>query len=388
MLSVQVHSVLPSSLWRLSGSYLSWPGCPLALSTATQSELSPSSPPTSRPARRRLTRWGIWPSSGRWDWRQTELRGELMLRYGPSLSARWLVWGHDIFGPDSGRTKEYCQDISQELGLTCILPDFFRGLSWPDELPTPPSWEGNEAGSIREDWEFKLLPYLIERGAQSVAVVGTCFGSYVVIHTSADSMGLVKAGVGIHPSHPGADHFGHEVPHVTSLTELMEMTGEDEATVYSTIQSPQYFMATPDSSASVRPGGLAEETIERTVFDEYEEPCGHGFFNRGDLADPAVAACVSQAWQHLTHFLTGAMWHCVFVTLCLCDIVSLWHCDTITLCLCDTVSLWHWVAVTLWHCVYVTLWYCDTSLGIKLSLCVSREMVVSLSSINDVGERG
>merc|ERR1711936_76782 len=218
--------------------------------------------------------------------------GDLTIfRYGPSLSARWLGWGHDIFGPDSGRTKEDCQDISQELGLTCILPDFFRGLSWPDELPTPPSWEGNEAGSIREDWEFKLLPYLIERGAQSVAVVGTCFGSYIVAHTSGDSMGLVKAGVGIHPSHP----------------ELMVMAGEDEATVYSNIQSPQYFMATPDSSASVRPGGLAEETIERTVFDEYEEPCGHGFFNRGDLADPAVAACVSQAWQHLTHFLTGAM---------------------------------------------------------------------------------
>ena len=45
-----------------------------------------------------------------------------MLRYGPSLSGKWVVWGHDIYGPDSGRTKEYCQRISQELDLTCILP--------------------------------------------------------------------------------------------------------------------------------------------------------------------------------------------------------------------------------------------------------------------------
>ena len=45
-----------------------------------------------------------------------------MLRYGPSLSGKWVLWAHDIFGPDSGRTKEYCEKISQELGLTCILP--------------------------------------------------------------------------------------------------------------------------------------------------------------------------------------------------------------------------------------------------------------------------
>lgn len=152
-------------------------------------------------------------------------------------------------------------------------------------MPIPPTW----AGRLREDWEFLLVPYLIERGAQSVAVVGTCFGSYVVTHTSGDSMGLVKAGVSIHPGHP----------------ELMLLFGEDEAMVYSTIRSPQYFMATPDSSDSVRPGGLASQVIERTVFDEYTDPCGHGFFNRGDLTDPAVAACVEQAWQHLTHFLLG-----------------------------------------------------------------------------------
>ena len=108
------------------------------------------------------------------------------------------MWGHDIFGPDSGRTKEYCQAMSEELGLTCIIPDFFRGAGWPDIDPLP-TWQD----SLSQDWEFKLLPYLLERGAQSVAVVGTCFGSYIVIHTSADGFGLIKAGISIHPSHPG-----------------------------------------------------------------------------------------------------------------------------------------------------------------------------------------
>merc|ERR1712110_1381998 len=135
--------------------------------------------------------------------------GDLTIyRYGPSLSGKWLLWGHDIFGPDSGRTKEYCQKASEELQLTCIIPDFFRGhYEWPMNITTIPSW----ADHLREDWEFLLVPYLLERGAQSVAVVGTCFGSYITVHTSGDSLGLVKAGVGILPSHP----------------DLMEIFGED-----------------------------------------------------------------------------------------------------------------------------------------------------------------
>ena len=88
--------------------------------------------------------------------------------------------------------------MSEELDLTCIIPDFFRGQAWPNIDPLP-TWQD----SLSQDWEFKLLPYLLERGAQSVAVVGTCFGSYVVIHTSADDFGLIKAGISIHPSHPG-----------------------------------------------------------------------------------------------------------------------------------------------------------------------------------------
>ena len=70
---------------------------------------------------------------------------------------------------------------------------------------------------------------------------------------------------------------------------------------------PDRRLATPDSDESCRPGGLAEQTLELAVFDEYETPCDHGFFNRGDLSDPAVAACVETALEHLKHFLIGNM---------------------------------------------------------------------------------
>ena len=48
---------------------------------------------------------------------------------------------------------------------------------------------------------------------------------------------------------------------------MMENTGEDEANIYSRIHSPQYFMATPDSTDSVRPGGLADQIIEEVSSD-------------------------------------------------------------------------------------------------------------------------
>ena len=53
--------------------------------------------------------------------------------------------------------------MNTDLGVTCILPDFFRGEDWnfPDAVP---SWETG----LREDWEFKIQPYLIERGARRV----------------------------------------------------------------------------------------------------------------------------------------------------------------------------------------------------------------------------
>ena len=59
--------------------------------------------------------------------------------------------------------------------------------------------------SLGLDWEELLIPYLELGGAQSVGVVGTCFGSYIVIHTSASFAPFMSGGVSIHPSHPGME---------------------------------------------------------------------------------------------------------------------------------------------------------------------------------------
>jgi len=205
-----------------------------------------------------------------------------VFRYGPATNEKWIIWGHDIYGVDSGRTKEYCEKMNTDLGVTCILPDFFRGAEGkPDPIPV---WEGG----LSVDWDELLVPYLEMGGAKSVGVVGTCFGSYIAIQTSASGASFMKGGVSLHPAHPG----------------LMESAGEDETETYAMIDTPQFFMDTPDSAESVREGGLASTVIGTTYFDEFEDPCNHGFFNRGDLSDPAVEECVNRAMGQLLEFMT------------------------------------------------------------------------------------
>ena len=131
---------------------------------------------------------------------------------------------------------------------------------------------------------------------------------------------LMRGGVSLHPSHPP----------------MMAEAGEDAATIYSNIRSPQYFMATSDTSDTLRPGGLADQLIEtvrrrpayttytrqntilcnlQTYFDEYHLPCIHGFFNRGDLSNPKVAACVDTAMDHLLTFMEANLVNHQFIGL-------------------------------------------------------------------------
>ncbi len=42
-----------------------------------------------------------------------------------------MVWGHDIFGPNSGRTYELVDQLAADTEYTVLLPDFFRGAISP-----------------------------------------------------------------------------------------------------------------------------------------------------------------------------------------------------------------------------------------------------------------
>lgn len=53
---------------------------------------------------------------------------------------KFVVWGHDIFGWKSGRTQELVDRLAADTEYTVILPNLFRGKSWPP--PEVFDWDG------------------------------------------------------------------------------------------------------------------------------------------------------------------------------------------------------------------------------------------------------
>lgn len=51
-------------------------------------------------------------------------------RFGPSSNTKWLIFGHDIYGVDSGRTKEVCATINEELGVRAHSFSFCLGYRY------------------------------------------------------------------------------------------------------------------------------------------------------------------------------------------------------------------------------------------------------------------
>ena len=87
-----------------------------------------------------------------------------------------------------GRTMEYCLKMNQELGVTCILPDFFRGV---DGRPDPvPAWDqlckvpclfiNRWFDQIYWCWHQNSIPKLLTSGrlgGEAGAVPQVCWGS-------------------------------------------------------------------------------------------------------------------------------------------------------------------------------------------------------------------
>jgi len=191
---------------------------------------------------------------------------------------RCVVWAYDIFGWVSpGRGFEMVDLLNRQTGMITVFPDFFRGEQYNETY----QWDTQ----LQFDWFDRVKPYLLGRNCTSVGSVGTCWGSYFVTHVSADDP-MVKAGFSAHPSHPG----------------LMETYGESEADIYQSIQdngNVQYFGNTFDMGSSTRPGGLADSILDPVYIREFNVPCIHGFYNRGNLNIPGIQECVETAYEEM-----------------------------------------------------------------------------------------
>lgn len=186
---------------------------------------------------------GSWPqlqSSYKAQGTVTSLDGIEIYSVG-TPNPKCIIWNYDIFGFDSGRSRQMCDLFAAE-GYFVIMPDYFRG-DWMD--PTAPTFTYPKmvefvkrtttwSGVLESDCK-KVLSYAKQHGAERFGAVGTCWGSYPVVKMAA--WDEVKCGVSIHPSHG-------------MLSKVLE---EDEREMLSAVKCPQLFMPTGMFSTRFNP---------------------------------------------------------------------------------------------------------------------------------------
>jgi len=205
---------------------------------------------------------------------------------GDNATGKAIIWNYDIFGFDSGRTRQFA-DMFSENGFLVIIPDYFRGtwlnpanpgsVNMMEFMMTQTNWEGK----LKGEWENIILPYVKNMNIDKIGVMGTCWGSYLTIRLS--QYNEVNAGVSMHPSH----------------SPIMAMFNESEADILTQLalsNTPQLILTSMTDSENVKPGGLTQQVLGDDLVTIVDFPeMNHGWTIRGDIEDPKVARDVNKA---------------------------------------------------------------------------------------------
>jgi len=199
-----------------------------------------------------------------------------------------IVLFPDIFGLDSGRTKQIVDEFAQE-GFVAVLVDVFGKDLFNGDWGKLTDWVKKYPWDKLNSIVGKLTTYLEGLGVKSFGILGFCWGTYAVVKASAS--GKFAAGVHFHPSHP----------------KIGGIFDEDEKAMITAIKCPQLICAAGNDPASVKPGGLSEEILNKKDFGKENQfvnfpDMQHGWTNRGDISDPKIAKDVQKAVDLATAF--------------------------------------------------------------------------------------
>lgn len=230
---------------------------------------------------------------------------------GNAGSKAGVIVAHDIFGGDSGRHKQLCDQLAAEGGYVVAMPDLFHGLYDQGEADLwPPFWKAPfylaqvfgklaplKPWSPRGVGDDVRIAYaeLATLGVERVGMVGFCYGAYIVMRASAEGElpGMV-AGVSVHPS-------------VHSLAPLGDVREED---VVRGCRCPQLVLSTVSEPEAWQSGGAVENWLKalpsplggQSSLQDIPPPVRHGFATRGNMADPNVAREVRNVYDKTLDF--------------------------------------------------------------------------------------
>jgi len=204
-----------------------------------------------------------------------------------------VVFNYDIKGIHNTRTKLLCDLIARQ-GYQVMLPDYFHNEYYDFATMGPQGIyafmaKHNNPVKLTGDIEERVLPYGESKGCTSYKVIGTCWGTYMVLRFS--SYPAVKAGISMHPSHPNM-----LLAQGVNVTDFLREN----------VQCPQLYLVAGDDPDSVKTGGEEQRILgDKLTIVEFPD-MSHGWTTRGDLTDPNIRAGTLKAMNKMMDFLKNS----------------------------------------------------------------------------------
>jgi len=255
----------------------------LTTGTYTLDDLTPSCcPPGSLPATAPPADYKLQGSDEKWDGLDVYVTGK--------SSNKAIIFFHDIFGSNSGRTKQLADEFALS-GFLVVIPDLFTEERWTEKS----DWANLPAYIKKFNWAKvgppieSLIKQLEKRGITKFASIGFCWGTWPVLVVSAS--GKFSCGVQFHPSHP----------------RICEAYGESQTALLEAVKCPQLVCAAGNDPPSVKEGGADQKTLstksfaKENIFREFPDVV-HGFSVRGDVSDKTIAKNVRDVVDLATSF--------------------------------------------------------------------------------------
>lgn len=213
----------------------------------------------------------------------------------PKATKKAIMILHDIFGPDSGRTKKICDDYAAE-GYLVLMPYVFDPTRFDEKkdsflkyflIPRFLSWIHKHAWPVVGPKYDKALTYLKAKGITSVGLVGFCWGAFPMTHLLADPKysDLLNGGCCFHPS-------------MMIFSILFDWSYKS---YHQSCTKPLAYLPAGNDAADVKPNGTVDDIMKQANpsyskchFEEYAT-MKHGWVNKGDLGDDAVSKEVQRA---------------------------------------------------------------------------------------------